>query len=63
MPMSSAAHTAYHECINRVELHQVTLTTADQITFITELRGQLARKLAALRSAQRRLRDSSFQPS
>lgn len=54
--MTTPAHTAYHECINSVELHQVTLDINDQIDFIAELRGQLARKLTALRSEQKRRR-------
>ncbi|MCF7785561.1 MAG: hypothetical protein K9N47_05530 [Prosthecobacter sp.] len=52
--MTKPANTAYHECIERVELHQVTLDVNDQIEFITELRGQLSRKLTALISERRR---------
>lgn len=52
--MTKPAHTAYHECINCVELHQVTLDVNDQIEFITELRGQLSRKLTALLSERSR---------
>lgn len=52
--MNAPANTAYHECIDLVELHQVTLSTGDQIEFIEELRIQLARKLRALRAEQKR---------
>ena len=52
--MNAPAQKAYHECIDRVELHQVTLPVKDQYDFIFELRGQLARKLAALRAEIKR---------
>lgn len=58
--MNQPARTAYHECIDRVELHQVTLSEAEQMEFISELRAQLVRKLAALRAAKNSSR-ASFQ--
>lgn len=58
--MTSEARTAYHECIDRVELHQVTLSAKDQFEFIRELRGQLVHKQTALRAEIRRSRSTSL---
>ena len=47
--MRSSAKTAYHESIDMVESHQVTLCGDDQYAFMESLRDVLTEKLRALR--------------
>jgi len=49
--MTSSAKRAYHESIDMVESHQVTLDVNDQYAFIQSLRDVLTEKLRAMREA------------
>lgn len=49
--MTSSAKRAYHESIDMVESHQVTLDQREQYDFIESLRDALSDKLRALREA------------